>query len=153
MEITPDALRIYHEHELVAIHPRLFKPGARSTVQDHLPPDAQAYFMRDPQWCLTQAKAIGSACLAVVESLFAHRVLDHLRAVQGLLRLADTFGRGRLDAACSRALNFGTASYRTVKQILKAGLDQQPELIEAPTLEAPYLSGGRFSRQPADLLH
>jgi len=153
LEITPDAVRIYLEHELVAIHPRLFKRGDRSTVDDHLPPDAQAYFMRDPQWCLTQAKAAGPACLAVVESLFAHRVLDHLRAVQGLLRLADQYGRSRLDAACSRALNFGTPTYRTIKQILKDGLDQQPDLLAAAVLEAPYLSGGRFSRTPADRLH
>jgi len=32
-------------------------------------------------------------------------------------------------------------------------LNQQPELIDAPTLEAPYLSGGHFRRQPSDLLH
>ena len=62
----PHMIRIYHDHELVAIHPRLFKHGEVSTVTDHLPPDAQAYLVRDPQWCLTQAKGIGSACLAVV---------------------------------------------------------------------------------------
>jgi transposase len=153
LEITPDAVRIYHEHDLVAIHPRLFKPGDKSTVDDHLPPDAQAYFMRDPQWCLAQAKAAGPATLAVVESLFAHRVLDHLRAVQGLLRLVDQYGRSRLEAACSRALNFGAPTYRTIKQILKDGLDQQPELFDAVVLEAPYLGGGRFSRTPATRLH
>jgi transposase len=153
LETTPDAVRIYCGHELVAIHPRQFKPGDKSTVEDHVPPDAQAYLMRDPQWCLAQAKAAGQATLAVVESLFAHRVLDHLRAVQGLLRLADQYGRDRLNAACSRALNFGTPTYRTIKQILKDGLDQQPELLDAVVLEAPYLSGGRFSRTPADQLH
>jgi len=153
LEITPDALRIYQEHDLVAIHPRLFKPGDKSTVEDHIPPDAQAYFMRDPQWCLAQAMTVGPACLAVVESLFAHRVLDHLRAAQGLLRLADQYGRGRLEAACSRALNFGTPTYRTIKQILKEGLDQQPDLLESLPLEAPYLGSGRFSRNLADLLH
>ena len=153
LEITPDSVRIYLEHELVAMHPRLFKRGDRATVDDHLPPDAQAYFMRDPQWCLTQAKAAGPACLAVVEGLFAHRVLDHLRAVQGLLRLGDQYGRSRLDAACSRALNFGTPTYRTIKQILKNGLDQQPDLLAAAVLEAPYLGGSRFSRTPADRLH
>lgn len=153
LEITPDAVRIYREHELVAMHPRLFKPGDKSTVADHIPPDARAYFMRDPQWCLTQAGLAGAACLAVVERLFAHRVLDHLRAAQGLLRLADQYGRRRLDAACSRALNFGTPTYRTVKQILKDGLDQQPDLLDATVLEAPYLSGGRFSRSPTGLLH
>ena len=153
LEITPDAVRIYQEHDLVAIHPRLFKHGDKSTVEDHIPPDAQAYFMRDPQWCLVQATTVGPACLAVVERLFAHRVLDHLRAVQGLLRLADSYGGGRLDAACSRALNFGAPNYRTVKQILKDGLDQQPDLLDAVVLEAPYLNGGRFSRTPADRLH
>ena len=153
LEITPDALRIYQEHDLVAIHPRLFKPGTKSTVEDHVPPDAQAYLMRDPQWCLSQATSVGPACRAVVESLFAHRVLDHLRAAQGLLRLGDQYGRGRLEAASSRALNFGTPSYRTIKQILKEGHDQQPDLLDSVVLEAPYLSGGRFSRAPTDLLH
>ena len=153
LEISPYALRIYREHELVAVHPRKFKPGDRSTVDDHLPPDAQAYFMRDPQWCLRQAKTVGPACLAVVESLFGHRVLDHLRAAQGLLRLSDQFGRIRLEAACARALNFGTPTYRTVKHILKDGLDRQPDLLESAELEAPYRGLGRFSRDPADLLH
>ena len=76
-----------------------------------------------------------------------------LRAVQGLLRLADQYSRARLDAACSRALNFGTPAYRTIKQILKDGLDGQPDLLAAAVLEAPYLNGGRFSRTPADRLH
>jgi hypothetical protein len=153
LEIAPSALRIYRDHELVATHPRRFKPGTKSTVQDHLPPDAVAFLMRDPQWCLTQATAIGPACRALVETLFSHRVLDHLRAAQGLLRLGESFGRNRLEAACSRALNFGAPTYRTVKQILTHGFDQQPDLIAVAELEAPYLSGGHFSRNPGDPLH
>jgi len=153
LEITPAALRIYLGHELVAIHPRLFKPGERSTVQDHLPPDAQAYFMRDPQWCLAQARAVGPACLALITSLFAHRVLDHLRAAQGVIRLGEPFGIGRLEAACARALNFGSPTYRTVKQILKDGLDRQADLLQSAELEAPYRGAGRFSRDVSELLH
>jgi transposase len=153
LEIAPSALRIYRDHELIAVHPRLFKPGSRSTVQDHLPPDALAYLMRDPQWCLAQAKLVGPGCLALIESLFANRVLDHLRAAQGVMGLRESFGAKRLEAACARALTFGTPSYRSVKQILKQGLDQQRDLIEIAALEAPYLSGGRFSRDPSDRLH
>jgi hypothetical protein len=37
--------------------------------------------------------------------------------------------------------------------ILKDGLDQQPDLLDAVVLEAPYLSGGRFCRTPVDRLH
>jgi transposase len=153
LEITAHAVRIYRDHELVAIHPRLFKHGDHSTVNDHLPPDAQAYLMRNPQWCLKQASQIGPACLALVEILFGNRVLDHLRAAQGLIRLSDQYGRRRLEAACARALAFGAPQYRTVKRILAEGLDQQPELIETAELEAPYLGAGRFSRNPRDLLH
>ena len=153
LEVTPSALSIYRDHELVAVHPRLFKPGSRSTSQDHLPPEAQAYFMRDPQWCLAQARAVGPACLAVIESLFGKGVLDTLRAAQGLLRLRDSFGAVRVEAACTRALNFSSPTYRTVKQILKEGLDQQPDLINSAELEAPYCGGARFGRNPSDLLH
>ena len=153
LEITPHAIRLYRDHELVALHPRLFKHGDKSTATDHLPPDAQAYLMRDPQWCLTQARSIGPACLALVEHLFADRVLDHLRAAQGLIHLRDQYGAGRLESACARALSFGAAQYQTVKQILRHGLDQQPDLIEIVELEAPYRGGGRFSRDPSDLLH
>jgi hypothetical protein len=151
LEIAPSALRIYRDHELVAVHPRLFKPGSRSTVAEHLPPDAVAFMMRDPQWCLKQAQRIGPSCQALIESLFSDRVLDHLRAAQGVLRLGESYGTKRLEAACSRALNFGTASYRTVKQILQNGFDQQPELLEIGALEAPYLGAGRFSRYRGDL--
>jgi transposase len=153
LEITPHALRIYRDHELVAIHPRLFKHGDKSTVDDHIPPDAQAYLMRNPQWCLAQARSIGPACLALVEILFSNRVLDHLRAAQGVIRLSDQYGRQRLESACARALSFGAPQFRTVKQILHQGIDQQPDLVETAELEAPYLGAGRFSRNTSDLLH
>jgi transposase len=153
LEITPNAVRIYREHELVAIHPRLFKRGDTSSLRDHLPPDAQAYLMRNPQWCLAKAKRIGPACLALIEILFGNRILDHLRAAQGVIHLSDQYGSHRLEAACARALSFGAPQYRTVKQILNQGLDQQPDLIETVELEAPYRGGGRFSRDPSDLLH
>ena len=153
LEIAAQAIRIYRDHELVAIHPRLFKRGDASSVRDHLPPDAQAYLMRNPQWCLAQAKSIGCACLALVESLFSNRVLDHLRAAQGVIRLSDKYGRCRLEAACARALSFGAPQYRTVKQILSQGLDQQPDLLDSLDLEAPYRGGGRFNRAPSDRLH
>ena len=87
--------------------------------------------IRNGAW--RRPRRLGRRRLSVVERLFANRVLDHLRAAQGLLRLGDQYSRDRLEAACSRALNFGTPTYRTIKQILKDGLDQQPELLDAPS--------------------
>lgn len=145
MELAPRIVRIYRDHELVAIHPRKFKPGERSTTQDHLPPDAQAYFMRDPQWCLFQARSIGPACHAVIESLFANRVLDNLRAAQGVIGLGESFfGRVRLEAACARAASFYAPKYFAVKKILHDGLDRQEQPQPARRLR-PSTAAARAS--------
>ena len=150
---TPSTLQIYHDHQLVAIHPRLSRPGDRSTLEDHLPPDAVAYFMRDPQWCLKQAEQVGPHCKELLECLFADRVLDHLRAAQGLIRMGQRFGPTRLEAACARALRYADPRYRTVKSILEKGLDHEA-LEKAPPapLSDAYTGKGRFCRQAEQLL-
>jgi hypothetical protein len=154
LEASAAVVRIYQDHALVATHLRLTRPGGHATIADHLPPDAQAYLMRDPQWCLTQAQRVGPNCLAVIAALFSHKVLDHLRAAQGVLRLGDSFGPRRLETACARACHFGSLTYRTVKKILKEGLDQQQlDLALDTPLEEPYRGAGRFSRPSSDLLH
>lgn len=119
LRASETTVKLYHEHELIAVHPRRRTPGDRHTITEHLPPEAIAYRMRDPQWCLKQAQAVGVACHALIERLFAHRVLDHLRAAQGVVGLAKRFGATRLEAACARALAFDDVRYRSVKTILE----------------------------------
>ncbi len=147
LKATHSTTRIFHDYQLVACHPRLTKPGTRSTVDDHLPPNASAYKMRDPQWCLKQARSVGSSCTRLTQSLFADRVLDNLRAAQGVIRLGDKYGVERLESACRRALFFDNPRYGTVKTILKKGLDQQPD--QQPLFESlaeVYTGKARFGR-------
>ncbi len=49
-------------------------------------PEYIAYKMRDPQWCLKHAQGIGPHCHELIVKLFADRVLDRLRAAQGVVR-------------------------------------------------------------------
>ncbi len=153
LRASQTTVRIYHDTEMVAVHGRLFKPGSRSTVEEHLPPEAVAYKMRDPQWCLKQAEGVGPACKALIEALFAHRVLDNLRAAQGVVGLVKTYGPSRLEAACARALAFDSPLYKTVKTILNKGLDQHPVqegLFDS--LAGAYTGQGRFCRDTRKLL-
>jgi hypothetical protein len=46
--------------------------------------------------------------------------------VQAILRLEETVGAERLEAACVRALHFGDSNYRRIKGILNAALDREP---------------------------
>jgi hypothetical protein len=132
---------------MIAIHGRLKKPGSRSSIQEHMPPDAQAYLMRDPIWCRKKANEIGGDCAQVIERLFEDKVLDQLRAVQGILGLNKKYGAQRLNAACTRALKFNSLNYKSIKQILMGGLDQIPlEKEEAMNLSGTAYVDGQYCR-------
>lgn len=143
---------IFKDHQLVASHPRKFKPGEKSTVNDHYPPDAQAYLMRDPQWCLIQAEQIGPYCRQLVEEIFADKVLEKLRAVQGIIGFRAKYGSKPLELACKRALFYMSPSYKTVKNILKQGLEREPiERQNQLPLDDLYAGQARFIRPPSDM--
>ena len=153
LRASETTVRVYREQELEAIHPRLVQPGQRSTLAEHMPPEAQAYQMQGPQWCLRQAEAIGPACHALVEQLFAARVLDNLRGAQGIVHFRKRYGARRLEAAATRALAYASPHYRTIKTILENGLDQH-SLDETgfDQLGGAYTGRGRFSRDTKKLL-
>jgi hypothetical protein len=118
-----------------------------------MPPEALAYAMADPQWCLREAENVGPNCKGVIDALFADRVLDNLRAAQGIIGLGQRFGQNRLEAACRRALAFANPRYRAVKTILEKGLDQLPcQETAFDFLSEAYTGHGRFSRNPSSLL-
>jgi transposase len=154
LRATETTIRIFQDHTLVAVHPRLFKPSSRSTLDEHLPPNAIAYCMKDPQWCLEHAKKIGTHCAEVIQKLLNDSVVDYLRAAQGIVGLQKKYGNARLDAACRRALVFQSVQYQTIKSILKEGLEYAPlpdqEAFDA--LTETYTGHGRFCRNTSTLL-
>ena len=150
---TEKLVEIFNEHKLVAVHPRLRRPGARSTMDEHLPPEAIAYKMRDPQWCLRQGEEIGSQCFIIIKKLFEDHVLDNLRAAQGVVSLSKKYGSVRLEAACLRALVFDSPKYRTVKTILEKGLEHQGTEPLVQALGGAYTGAGRYCRNDRELIH
>lgn len=145
LRATETTVQIFHEESLVATHARQVGLGKRSTIEDHYPPNAQAYLMATPQWCLQQAEKVGEHCLELIEALFADKVLDKLRSAQGVIRMADKYGHKRLEAACARAVAHDTPTYVAVKSILTKGLDQEPARQAVPLGET-YGGKARFIR-------
>lgn len=154
LRASETTVRLYHDHELVAVHPRLFKYGSKHSLNEHLPPNALAYCMRDPQWCLEQARQIGIHCDQVIQQLFVASVVDYLRGAQGIIGLQKKYGNARLDAACKRALSFQSGYYKTVKSILQQGLEYAPlpENKAFDALAEAYTGKGRFCRDTSTLL-
>jgi len=83
-----------------------------------------------------------------VEALLAERPLDHLRSVQAILKLEETVGAQRLEAACARAVYYGDLHYRRIKEILNASLDREP--LPGPTNVVQPTLPHAFARPTAD---
>ena len=150
LRATDTAVALYEDYRHVATHPRGQRPGQRVSCKAHLPPEAQAFFAKDRQWCTRQAAGIGSSCRTLIERLLADNILERLRAAQGVLSLLKPYGAKRLEAACARALAHESPHYRTVKTILatKADLQTPQDQHETP---AAYAGANRFTRPAAEL--
>jgi len=63
-----------------------------------------------------------------------------------VIRLADRFGRDRLDAACRRALEINARSYSSVHSILKNGLDSKTRAraTDEPAINHPNIRGADY---------
>ncbi|MGH9043889.1 MAG: IS21 family transposase, partial [Acidimicrobiales bacterium] len=79
----------------------------------------------------------------VVEELMELNALYRLRSAQGVIGLADKHGAERLEAACATALRAGDPSYKTIRNILVAGLEDAdgPDSSQLPPAAPAHLHG------------
>ena len=140
-------VEIYAGQQLISTHVRLRKKGEWSTRMEDYPPHKAAYLIQTPAYCRHAAARIGPAAKEVVDHLLSERPLDRIRSVQAILRLEDTVGAERLEAACKRAAFFGDMRYRRIKDILNAALDRQP--LPEPLVEHEQRSF-TFARKPSE---
>lgn len=140
-------IELFHHQELVASHLRAHQPGEWHTRTEHYPHGKAAYLEHHPAFCCQAAARLGPATSQVIQSLLAERPLHRLRSAQAILRLEETVGPQRLEAACARAVHFATPSYRRIKEILNAALDREP-LPE--TLLTPPAPASTFARPASD---
>jgi len=134
---TQLAVEIYHNNKRVASHRRIKTPGRHTTVPEHMPPAHQKYLEWSPERLVNWAKKTGPHTAQLVHVLLESRRHPEqaYRSCLGLLRLGDRYGQERLEAACRRALPAGIHSYKGVKNILDAKLDQVE--LEEPSAIVP----------------
>ena len=132
-------LEVFVAAELVKTHVRVER--GRATDMGDYPPEKIAFFQRTPTWCRRQAAEHGPNVTVVVDELLAVNALHRLRAVQGILALADKHTPARLDAACARALSVGDPSYRTIRGILTAGTETADQPVNVAPSAPAHLHG------------
>ncbi len=132
---TSSTVEVFFKSRRVASHIRLFGRGRVSTCPEHMPASHRAHTEWSPSRIISWAEKNGPATARIVSRILESRPHPEqgFRSCLGILMLAKSHDPQRVEAACRRADALGTASYRTVKNILSAGLDRLP-VEEEPVL-------------------
>lgn len=149
LRATAKAIVVYADDARVAMHDRRGRTP-RSTHDEHLPADRAPWRHRSRAYWEDRADRISPDVGAYIHEVFdSDDVLSMLRTVQAIVTHLEKFPATRATAACLRAQHFGSYQYRTIKNILRDGLDLTPLATTTATpLEAP-----RFARPVSELLH
>ena len=124
---TTKTVEVFHRDKRIAVHIRSYVKRGHTTLPEHMPSSHRRY--RD--WTLErikrEANAIGPHTSALVEVVLRERPHPEqgFRSCRGIINLAESYGRERLEAACERALGIGARSFTNVKSILNTRLDRK----------------------------
>lgn len=140
-------VQLYQGVTLLVTYERASRPGLRLTREDFYPPHRALYLIQSRDACPALAAQVGPGCATLVQLLLEDRPVDKLRSVQGVLRLGEQHTRARLERACTRALHYGDPSYRCVKKILEAGLDQEELPVLLPPSRQPVYQHSRSAEE------
>jgi hypothetical protein len=146
-------VRIYGEGELIKTHERQ-PEGGRSTDYRDYPEELAPYAMRDPDRMIREARRQGEHVGQFMGKLLAGPYpWTKLRQAQKLLRLANKYGRKRLEVACRRALAFDLLNVRRVEATVKHDLDRIPDSSPREPRGQLVRLSSRFLRPPESFTH
>jgi transposase len=152
VRVTDSTVECFFKGGRVAAHVRSYLKGKHTTLPEHMPSAHRKHMKWTPGRLLNWGQTIGTGTRAVVQWQLENRPHPEqgYRACLGLLNLAKTYGEQRLEAACRRALTIGSPTRKRIIAILKAKLDQHPDLIPAADTAAATASRTHSNVRGAD---
>jgi hypothetical protein len=128
VRLTAQTVELFQGGNRVAAHQRSYQAGRFTTLEEHRPKSHQKHLQWTPGRLIAWAQSVGPNCARVVEQILQSKPHPEqgYRSCLGIMRLGKALGAQRLEAACVRALHFGTCSYNSINSILQSKLDSQP---------------------------
>jgi len=135
VRVSAQTVECFAKGKRVASHLRSLVRGAHTTQSGHMPRPHREYAEWTPERLVRWARETGPSVGGLIERVMSTRAHPQqgFRSCLGIMRLGQSYGGERLEAACQRALRVDAASYRSVRSILQVGLDRQ----EVPAGEPP----------------
>lgn len=152
VRMTDSTVECFFKGTRVAVHVRSHLRGKHTTLPEHMPHAHRKHMQWTPGRLLNWGQNIGTGTRAVVQWQLENRPHPEqgYRACLGLLNLSKTYGEQRLEAACRRALAIGSPTRKRIIAILKAKLDQHPDLFPAADTAAATASRTHSNVRGAD---
>ncbi len=134
-------IEIYHENAHACRHLLSWKKFGYTTNSEHMPSEHRFVSGWSPSWFIFKAGEIGPNCAIVVKEVMKKQehVQQGFNAAMGILNLARTYSKERLEAACTRACKYTSYSIRALRSILEKNLDTAVE-PESSQTELPIMT-------------
>jgi transposase len=128
VRFTARTVEIFHKGERIAAHQRMSGNHKHTTVPEHMASSHRRYAGWTIERIRKDAALVGPATAALCNLILEQRSHPEqgFRACLGIIRLAGSYGRERLEAAATRAIDIGARTYGSVKSILANNLDRHP---------------------------
>ena len=139
VRLTAQTMECLHGGKRVACHVRSRGKGKSTTLVEHMPRQHRHYAEWTPPRLVKWAHETGPSTAEAVEGILTSKAHPHqgFHSCLGLRRLAQRYGAERLEAACRRAVRIHGLSYKSIRSILKRGLDRQELGAETPSAPLP----------------
>lgn len=146
---TATIVEVWRDRVRVTSHERSYGPkGTAVTRPEHRPRAHREWGDWPPERLVGWAQTKGAKTADVAAAILTRgpHPESGRRACLGLMRLGGRYGDARLEAACARALAIGSPTQRSVKAILKSGLEKSAlaEEVEATRVVHENIRGGDY---------
>jgi len=139
---------IYWDNLRVVQHRRDRTPGGYTTLAEHMPERHRWCAEWTPERIEGWAATMGEETAELIAKVLAAAKYppQAFRSCLGILNLAKKHGSQRLNAACAKALQLGTLSYKRISNILALKMEQegQPQLPLQALPPHENLRGGDY---------
>jgi len=137
---TPMTVEIFHRGKRVASHLRSREQNKPITQNEHRPKSHQAHLEWPPSRIVSWAAKVGAHTAQLVARILEDKPHPEMgyRACLGIIRLAQKYSPARMESAAERAVLTGAISYKSVKSILRNGLDAQASPVPPPRISPEH---------------
>ena len=115
-------VEIYHKGKRIATHPRSYKLGYASTLDEHMPPQHKLYKERwNPGRLINWGLKIGFNTARLMKAIMESKknYVQGYRSCIAILNLSKVFSNEEVDKACGKACDIRAYTVKSIESIIK----------------------------------